>query len=531
MPAILALVASLLGLVFAGLSTYDYVLHLDRQLHDVHCSFVPGLAAATEAENSCRTAMYSAYSAVFRGNWWGGIPVSLAALGVYAFFAGFAISLLVGGSRASRRAYQFFGVAGLAPLLVSVVMAFISAVKLGVFCKTCVGLYFASALLAAAAIWGLVAIRRVSFPFSPGPQPASPYAAGAAFQGPSGAAPQPASPNAAGATLQGLAGAAPQPASPYAAGAAPQPASPYAAGAALQDPAGAAPQPASPYAAGAALQDPAGAVPQPASPYAAGAAFQDPAGAAPQPALPYPSGTAVQAPAYTVPQGMPLGHPALIVGWIALLGACVVLPALVYVANLPDYRPHLASCGTLPKTDSRDLIKLAALHPKRDVILFADPLCPTCKALHDRLTAENVIENLNISLALMPLDNDCNWMLDRPMHPGSCLLSKAVICADQRGREALEWMYGHQEELAGLAKAGEPALRARIKTQFGGAIDQCIDAKKTTVRLNNLLQYAVVNQVPVSTPQMYLGEMRICDEDTDLGLRYTLAQLAPEVLQ
>jgi hypothetical protein len=30
---------------------------------------------------------------------------------------------------------------------------------------------------------------------------------------------------------------------------------------------------------------------------------------------------------------------------------------------------------------------------------------------------------------------------------------------------------------------------------------------------------------------MYLGKRRVCDEDTDLGLRFTLAQLAPEVLK
>jgi hypothetical protein len=30
---------------------------------------------------------------------------------------------------------------------------------------------------------------------------------------------------------------------------------------------------------------------------------------------------------------------------------------------------------------------------------------------------------------------------------------------------------------------------------------------------------------------MYLGKRRVCDEDTDLGLRFTLSQLAPEVLK
>jgi hypothetical protein len=30
---------------------------------------------------------------------------------------------------------------------------------------------------------------------------------------------------------------------------------------------------------------------------------------------------------------------------------------------------------------------------------------------------------------------------------------------------------------------------------------------------------------------MYLGKQRVCDEDTDIGLRFTLARLAPEVLR
>lgn len=416
MPSALALVASLLGLIFAGFSTYDYAQHLDRQLHAIHCSFTPGLAAASEAENACRTAMYSAYGAFFRGTWWGGVPVSLLALGVYIFFAAFAVALLVGGPRASRRAYQFMGFASLGPLFVSVVMAFIAAVRLGVFCKTCVGLYFASALLAGAGIWGMIQLRRISF-------------------------------------TQAFA-----------------------------------------------------------------------------PDAPSPTGTIPQAP--TMPmEGMPIGNPGLIAIWLATMGLCVGTPALIYVNALPDYRPKLASCGNIPKPDSKALVKLATIRPKRDAILVADPLCPTCKALHERLVAEGAMENLNVSLVLMPLDNACNWMLDRSLHPGSCTLAKTVICADPRSREALEWMYANQEELTALGKSDDTLLRARLRSQFGDAIDGCIDAKQTKVRLNNVLQYAVTNELPVSTPQLFLGKMKICDEDTDLGLRYTLAQLAPEVLQ
>ena len=102
-PAILALVASLLGLLFASNSTLDYAKHLDRRLHDVHCSFIPGAPATSEAE-ACRVAMYSPYSALFKEHYWGGIPISLFALGSFAFFSAFAVYLLVYGSRAPRRA-------------------------------------------------------------------------------------------------------------------------------------------------------------------------------------------------------------------------------------------------------------------------------------------------------------------------------------------------------------------------------------------------------------------------------------------
>jgi hypothetical protein len=30
---------------------------------------------------------------------------------------------------------------------------------------------------------------------------------------------------------------------------------------------------------------------------------------------------------------------------------------------------------------------------------------------------------------------------------------------------------------------------------------------------------------------MFLGDKRVCEEDTDLGLKYTLAQLAPAVVR
>src|SRR5687768_17319985 len=140
-PAVLALIASILGLAFAAVSTLDYTKHLDRQVHDIHCSFVPGLTAAEAADNACRTAMYSPYSALFRDKYWGGVPISLFALGAFAFFAAFSLYMLLTVHRPPRYVAHFLAFAGATPLVVSLVMFVISATRLGQYCKTCVGIY------------------------------------------------------------------------------------------------------------------------------------------------------------------------------------------------------------------------------------------------------------------------------------------------------------------------------------------------------------------------------------------------------
>ena len=61
--------------------------------------------------------------------------------------------------------------------------------------------------------------------------------------------------------------------------------------------------------------------------------------------------------------------------------------------------------------------------------------------------------------------------------------------------------------------------------------DLGVDDRQTGVTLNQHLHFASENNVPVSTPQMYLGKQRVCDEDTDIGLRFALSELAPEVLK
>jgi uncharacterized membrane protein len=398
--ALVAVAAAMLGLIFAVYSTYDYVQHLDRQMHAVHCSFIPGAPAGSGDDNACKTALFSPYSAIFRQTYWGGVPISLFAVGAFSFFTAFGAYVLLARERVPRIALAFLGIAAFGPLLASIVMFLISAIKLHTFCKLCVGIYVSSIALAVA---GAAAIQLF-----------------------------------------------------------------------------------------------------------------------------------LRTPREPVPAGAPRDRsPLLAVGWTAALGLAAILPALVYVGSLPDFRPFLRSCGTvaLAPEPHNALLKIRTAHPVQKVTLFEDPLCPTCKAFHQRLVAEDILEKLDVTLVLFPLDTSCNWMLDRSLHPGACLLSGAVLCAGDDARGALEWAYDNQDELRDAGKAGNDALKSKIAGRFGAEIAACAADKKTAVRLNQHLHYASNNHVPISTPQMFLGDRRICEEDTDLGLKYTLAELAPAVLK
>lgn len=394
LPAALALLASGLGLLFGTNSTLDYAKHLDRSLHDVHCSFIPGAAPTADAE-ACRAAMYSPYSAILKETYWGGIPISLFSLGAFAFFAGVALYLLLAGSNAPRSVQRSFGVLSLGPLLTSIFMFVISLVKLGALCNTCVGIYIASALLA---ISGLVIFFR---------------------------------PN----------------------------------------------------------QTPDAALGPSASPYSVAA-----------------------------------------VG-VLTLGVATLLPAVLYASAMPDHSRFLGNCGTLKKPAVPELLVLNTSSPKQQAIMFEDPLCPTCKAFHQRLVVGDMFDKLAPKLALFPLDSACNWMLTEPLHPGACIVSKAVICGGAQAREVLEWAYDEQEALTAAGKAGDKPLTALIQARFGPKMIACMGSAATKNTLNKHLHYAVDNSIAVSTPQLFLDDQRFCDEDSDIGLSYTMAKLAPEVVK
>ena len=118
-PLFVAFGAALTGLALAGTSTSHFVQHLDRQVHAVHCSVMPG-SDALIGESGCRTVMLSMHSSWFRDQYWGGIPISLFAMAVFAFLAYRAGHLLFRG-KPKRSEAIFFTTASFLPVVMSII--------------------------------------------------------------------------------------------------------------------------------------------------------------------------------------------------------------------------------------------------------------------------------------------------------------------------------------------------------------------------------------------------------------------------
>lgn len=217
---------------------------------------------------------------------------------------------------------------------------------------------------------------------------------------------------------------------------------------------------------------------------------------------------------------------------LAALGLWTAVPSAVYAAMLPDHSPYINQCGTLrtPKEANGALLQIKGANAKTDAVFFEDPLCPTCKSLHDRLVHAQAMDKLAIELSLFPLDNECNWMLDTALHPGACEVARAVICAENPG-ELLNWAYENQDKLTAAGKTSKAAVAEVVGARWGKGLVACMHAKTTTQRLNRQLHFAVENGIAVSTPQVFISGQRLCDEDIDIGLLFALNKLAPGLIQ
>lgn len=206
--------------------------------------------------------------------------------------------------------------------------------------------------------------------------------------------------------------------------------------------------------------------------------------------------------------------------------AFVVIPVMLYMFLKPGYSEAMSDCGTLANPEDKygvmiQVHKSAGGLPSIELL---DPMCPACRAFDERLSASGLDDKLDLKAVLFPLDNECNWMVPSALHPGACQVSEAVLCAADDPKPVIQWAFENQEMLRETATADRKALVAKLKAQFP-KLANCIDSPAIRQKLNKSLRWAVNNSLPVLTPQLYVNGQKLCDEDTDLGLEYSLTRL------
>lgn len=394
---VVVLLSSAAGFVFSAVSAYDSAAHLDRQLHGVHCTYLLGLGSpGADGDSGCRATLMSPYSSVFRQSVWGGVPVAVPSMSVFAFIFFAAAALALARKETDPHATGFLLAAALLPLLSSLVMGYFSFVTLAAACKLCIGIYVASVALfaGACALWATARAR--------------PAVSGDAEGGREGSS-----------------------------------------------------------------------------------------------------------------------GPWAVLAWALALGVLfVALPVGIYAAAAPDFSGYAGSCGSLARTEDpqRALLPLGPQDRSVAMIEVIDPLCASCGAFDMRFRALSLSTQVSRRVLLFPLDKSCNWMIGESVNPGACAVSEAVLCAEKRTQEVLDWAFRERETIVEKAR-GDPGAAGRMISKRFPDLKACVGSARVRARLNHALRWAVKNRLQVLTPQVYVNGLRLCDEDTDLGLDYSLPRL------
>jgi hypothetical protein len=113
-------------------------------------------------------------------------------------------------------------------------------------------------------------------------------------------------------------------------------------------------------------------------------------------------------------------------------------------------------------------------------------------------------------------------MITETTHPGACTVSEAVLCAGDRAPLVIAWAFEVQDEIRAAAKT-DPAAAARYVKQKFPDLAACVGSPDARSRLNKSLRWSVANNIHVLTPQLFVNNVKLCDEDVDLGLEYALS--------
>ena len=449
--------ACVAGFAFAAVSTSDFVAHLDRQIHGIHCSFIPGGGTPDVSGTSgCHVTLMSPYSSVMRESVWGGVPVSLPGMAVFSYLFFVVLALFVLGRTTDTRGTAYLALATLLPTLTSLVMGYLSFSELGAACKLCIGIYVSSFAAHGLAVAAWLRARTYAATIDLDPHRRVILGGGDADQ-----------------TVED---AGPPDVDPLAPTEVPE--------------------------ARAHLRL-ATASEMDRRIHARRAASAHDPNATPQ-----------------------LGWGVLGVAF-ALGVVFVTAPVFAYASGAPNFERFVGACGTLEHPEDAEAV-LVPIGPRTrdtEMIEVLDPLCPSCRGFEARFSAHRAAAEVSRSVLLFPLDPDCNWNVREAVHPGACLVSEAILCAADDAESVLRWAFDHQEDLRAAGEDGGAEAVGRLVRARFPALSDCIGSPAVRARLNRALRFAVANELPVLTPQVYVARTRLCDEDTDLGLDYVLARL------
>ncbi len=350
----------------------------------------------------------SSYSSVLRQPIWGGFPIAIPAMSVFAFLVFFGTALLLNHRQTDTRAAAFLFAAAWLPLLSSGIMGYLSVFELNAVCKLCIGIYLSSAaaFVGACGLW-IVASK--------------------------------------------------------------------------------------------------------------------------QAAKKMPAEQAEQADGTVETAGSIKGaelSPAVLTAAFAVGVLFVAVPVGTYAAMAPDFSRYIGSCGQLahPADPRGVLLPIGPQQREISMIEVMDPLCAACGVFERRFGALPLANEVSRKLLLFPMDTSCNWMIDESIHPGACTVSEAILCAGNRAQQVVDWAVAEREAIGRNALGDEGAVQQMLLSRFP-SLRGCLGSARVRARLNDALRWAVKNQLQVLTPQVYVSGLRLCDEDTDLGLDYALPRL------
>lgn len=217
--------------------------------------------------------------------------------------------------------------------------------------------------------------------------------------------------------------------------------------------------------------------------------------------------------------------------WALWFGEGVVVVALMlglYVAWVPSERPSVENgCGALveePAADESFVISLPAEPGAIPSLEVLDPLCNFCRAFDKRLAASGLDKKLARKVVVFPMDTCIpNDMIRQRLHPGACTVSYAMLCAPQSAQKILDYAFTEQERLLELGKTNDAALKADLEQKFP-EVKGCIGSAKVKAELTKARNWAARNALELSTPQLFVAGTQVCQQNTDLGLEFTLTR-------